>query len=101
MSLLSSRFRTVRQDVSRFAARLAAPLRSSNPKAAVRWLRIAGRYATRLDPVHRELVDHYRRLEERMAAVAIGEDLVNRFGDEPDAWMILGECYAAAYRPRD
>ena len=96
---MASLFDPLRQAVFRFAAGRAARL--SNPRAAARWLRRACRVAPGFDKVHRDLVAYYRATGDRLAAVAVAQEAVNRFGETPDAWMLLGECYQAAFRPRD
>jgi tetratricopeptide (TPR) repeat protein len=96
MATLSQSFR---QAVFRYAANRAA--RITNPRKAARWLRLACRTAPRFDRVHRDLIAYYRTTGDRLAAVAAAHETVTRFGEVPDAWMLLGECYQAAYRPRD
>lgn len=91
----------IRQALSRYAAARAARLEIRRPKAAERWLRLACRLAPRFDAAHRDLCAHLRRLEDRLGAVAVAQEAVKRFGTSPDAWMLLGESYQAAYRPRD
>ena len=87
--------------VFRHASRRATDLQASRPKAAERWLKIACRLAPKFEMVQRELTAHVKRTEDRLAAVRVAEEAIRRFGDSPDAWMLLGECYVAAYRPRD
>jgi tetratricopeptide (TPR) repeat protein len=94
-------FVTARQSLSRFAARRATRLEIRRPKAAERWLRVSCRLAPRFDFVHRDLCAHYRRLEDRLAAAAVAQEAVRRFSTSADAWMLLGECYLAAFRPHE
>src|SRR5262245_60432847 len=90
-----------RQSLSRGAARRAAELQTTSPRAAERWLRFSCRLSPRFDTVHRDLCEHYRRLDNRLAAAAVAQEAVRRFGKSAEAWMLLGECYQAAYRPHD
>jgi tetratricopeptide (TPR) repeat protein len=57
--------------------------------------------APTFDFVHRDLVAHLRRTDDRLGAAAVAHDVVQRYGGSVEAWMLLGECYVAAYRPRD
>jgi tetratricopeptide (TPR) repeat protein len=101
MTLASRVLSNTRQSLSRIAASRATQLEMRRPKAAEHWLRISCRLAPRFDFVHRDLCAHYRRLENRLAAVAAAQDAVRRFGTSVDAWMLLGECCLAAFRPHD
>lgn len=91
----------VRRSLARVAARRAARLEIRRPAAAERWLRAACRFAPRFDFVHRDLVAHYRRRDDRLAALAAARAALARFDQSADAWMLMGEAYVAAYRPRD
>ncbi len=90
-----------RQALSRFAARRAARLETRHTRGAERWLRLACRVAPRFDFVHRDFAAHFRRLNDRLRALAVARDAVRRFNKSPDAWMLLGESYLAAYRFRE
>ncbi len=87
--------------VCRFAARRAARMEIRKPRAAERWLSLACRVAPRFDFVHRDLCAHYRRTGERLKAMAVASDAAQRFGDSPDALMLLGEYCVYAYRTHD
>ncbi|MBI4503166.1 MAG: hypothetical protein HY700_18675 [Gemmatimonadetes bacterium] len=92
---------SARQALSRYAAGRAARLETRRPKAAERWLQLSCRLAPRFDFVHRDLCAHFRRLNDRLRAVATAQDAVRRFSHSPDAWMLLADCYLGAFRPRD
>ena len=92
---------SARQALSRYAAGRATRLERHRPKAAERWLKLSCRIAPRFDFVHRDLCAHFRRLDDRLRAVSAAQDAVRRFGNSPDAWMLLADCYLAAFRPRD
>ena len=98
---MSLSLQSLRLALLKHATRRATALESKRPKAAERWMRIACRVAPKFDFVHRDLVAHLRRSDNRLGAVKAAEDAIRRFGDSPDAWMLLGECYVAAYKPRD
>ena len=90
-----------RRAASRFAARRAARLEIRRPAAAERWLRLACRLAPRFDFVHRDLYAHFRRLNDRLGALAAARDALRRFDRSAEAWMLQGEAYLGAFRPRD
>ena len=101
MRLVEGTIFRARRALSRFAGRRAARLESRDPTSAVRWLRLACRVAPEFDFVHRDLVAHLRRMDDRLGAADAAHDVVQRYGGSIETWMLLGECYVAAYRPRD
>jgi tetratricopeptide (TPR) repeat protein len=92
---------SARQSLSRSAAGRATRLETRRPKAAERWLRVSSWLAPHFDFVHRDLCAHFHRLDDRLAALAVAQGAVKRFGSSADAWMLLAECSLAAFRPRD
>ena len=42
-----------------------------------------------------------RRADDRLGAVGIALGVAQRFGDSPQAWILLGEAYVGAFRPDD
>jgi tetratricopeptide (TPR) repeat protein len=98
---MSLSLQSLRLALVRYATRRATKLEGSRPHAAEWWLRLACRLAPTFDFVHRDLVAHMRHSDDRLGAVKVAEEAIRRFGDSPDAWMLLGECYVAAYKPRD
>ena len=90
-----------RRALARAAARRAARREARWPRDAARWLRLACRLAPRFDFVHRDLCAHYRRHNDRLAALAAARESARRFDQSPDAWILLGEAYLGAFRHRD
>ncbi len=90
-----------RRALSRAAARRAARREARNPAAAGRWLTLACWLAPRFDFVHRDLCAHYRRQNDRLAALAAARTATRRFDRSADAWVLLGEAHLGAFRPRD
>jgi tetratricopeptide (TPR) repeat protein len=90
-----------RRALARAAARRAARLEARRPGDAARWLRLACRLAPRFDFVHRDLCAHYRRQDDRLAALGAALDAVRRFDQSPEAWILLGEAYLGAFKHRD
>lgn len=90
-----------RRALARLAGRRAARLEARAPRAAGRWLALAGRLAPRFDFVHRDLCAHYRRQNDRLAALAAAQAAARRFDHSADAWILLAEAYLGAFRHRD
>lgn len=90
-----------RRSLSRVAARRASRLEARRPRVAGRWLALACRLAPRFDFVHRDLCAHHRRQNDRLAALAAALAAVRRFDRSADAWVLLGEAYLGAFKPRD
>lgn len=91
----------LRRSLSRLAGRRAARLADRKPRAAQRWFRLACRLAPEFSDAHRGLVALLRKADDRLGAAAVAQEAVRRYGGTPETWMLLGECYVAAYRPRD
>ena len=101
MNPLRRAWRGTRAGVSRWAARRAARLESAHRAAAERWLGVASRLAPEFGGAHRELVAARRRADDRLGALAIALHVARRYGDTPEAWILLGEAYVGAFRPGD
>jgi len=91
----------LRRTLARVAARRASRLEARYPRAAARWLSWACRLAPRFDFVHRDLFAHHRRQNDRLAALAAAQAAAKRFDQSADAWVLLGEAYVGAFKPRD
>ena len=50
---------------------------------------------------HPALVRLRRAIEDRWGAVAAAQDAVERFPENPDAWMLLGEAFQMVFRQHD
>lgn len=101
MESLSRFFFRLRRLAERAASSRARRLVDRDRGAAERWLRLAARLAPSFSPVQRELVAHYLRHDDRLAALAAARQAARRFDESSDAWMLLGEAYLAAFRPGD
>ena len=101
MHPLRRAWRATRAAASHWAERHAAHLATARPAAAERWLRRAARLAPELSAAHRELVAARRRADDRLGALAVAQQVVRRFGDSPEAWILLGEAFTGAFRPDD
>jgi len=101
MNPVTQAWHRTRAAASRWAARRAARLTPAQPAAAERWLRVAARLAPDFSAAHRELVAARRRAADRLGAVAVAQRVVRRFGDSPQAWILLGEACVGAFRPDD
>lgn len=101
MESVSRLFFRLRRLAERAASWRAKQLAEGDRGSPERWLELAARLAPSFSPVHRELVAHYRRRDDRLAALAAAQEAARRFADSSDAWMLLGEAYLAAFRPGD
>src|SRR5213594_1604020 len=83
-------FRSLRSSLARFAVRRADF-----------WLRLACRFTPVLAEAFPALVRLLRAIEDRWGALAAAQDATDRFSENPDAWMLLGEAYQMVYRQKD
>src|SRR5438309_5955381 len=93
--------RTLRSALARFAVRRAAACQRFAPKRADFWLRMACRFTPVLAEPYPALVRLRRAMEDRWGAVATAQEGTQRFPDNPDAWMLLGEAYQMVFRQKD
>ena len=93
--------RSLRSSLARFAVRRAAACQRFAPKRAAFWLRLAcGLTPVFADP-YPALVRLRRATEDRWGAFAAARVGTERFPDNPDAWMLLGEAYQMVFRQKD
>src|SRR5437016_7877467 len=85
--------RSLRSSLARFAVRRAAACQRFAPRRADFWLRLACRLTPGFADSYPALVRLRRATEDRWGAVAAARDGTERFPDNPDAWMLLGEAY--------
>src|SRR5438093_13735241 len=94
-------FRSLRSALARFAVRRAAACQRHAPKRAAWWLEMG----CALTPVFAEpypaLVRLRRAIEDRWGALAAAQEAVERFPENPDAWILLGEAYQMVFRQQD
>jgi tetratricopeptide (TPR) repeat protein len=93
--------RKLRSGLARFTVRRAAACQRHAPRRAGLWLRLG----CTLTPVFAEpypaLVRLRRAIEDRWGALGAAQQATNRFSENPDAWMLLGEAYQMVYRQKD
>ncbi len=92
-------FTTLRRSLSGFAARRAA--RSATTGDAARWHRLACSLTPSLIPSFRLLTDLLRQRDDRWGARALAQQAAERFPEESEAWMLLGEAWLAVYRHQE
>src|SRR2546426_3655386 len=94
-------FRSLRSALARFAVRRAAACQRHAPKRAAWWLEIG----CALTPVFAEsypaLVRLRRAIEDRWGALAAAQEAVERFPENPDAWLLLGAAYQMVFRQQE
>ena len=90
---------SLRQSLASFASRRAAA--AGSPRIAERWHRLACALAPSLVPSHAALAGLLRAREQRWAARTVAQEAAERFPQNPDAWMLLGEAWQHVYRPRE
>lgn len=93
--------RRLRSALARFTVRRAAACQRHAPRRASWWLRLG----CLLTPVFAEpypaLVRLRRAIEDRWGAVAAAQEATERFAENPDAWMLLGEAYQMVFRQKE
>src|SRR5881296_3364389 len=94
-------FRSLRSSLARFAVRRAAACQRFAPRRADFWLRLACRFTPVYAEAYPALVRLLRAIEDRWGALAAAQDATDRFSENPDAWMLLGEAYQMVYRQKD
>src|SRR3990172_2411435 len=93
--------RKLRSALVRFTVRRAAACQRHAPRRAAWWLRLG----CLLTPVFAEpypaLVRLRRAIEDRWGALSAAQEATDRFQENPDAWMLLGEAYQMVFRQKD
>jgi tetratricopeptide (TPR) repeat protein len=90
---------SLRRSLAGFAARHAA--RSETAGGAARWHRLACALTPSLIPSFRLLTDLLRQRDDRWGARALAQQAAERFPEESEAWMLLGEAWLAVYRHQE
>src|SRR2546426_3739259 len=93
--------RSLRSALARFAVRRAAACQREAPKRADLWLRLGCALAPTFAESHPALVRLRRAIEDRWGAVAAAQQAAQRFPENPDAWMLLGEAWQMVFRQQD
>jgi len=87
---------TLRRSLAGLAAQRAA--HAATAGGAARWHRLACAVTPSLIPSFRLLADLLRQRDDRWGARALAQQAAERFPDESEAWMLLGEAWLAVYR---
>ena len=90
---------SLRQSLADFAGRRAEASRTA--RAAVRWHRLACAVAPSFVPSYRLLVERLREGDDRWAARALAQGAAERFPENSDAWMLLGQAWLGVYRHQE
>src|SRR3989442_8678379 len=85
----------------RFAVRRAAACQRHAPKRAAAWLRLACSWAPAFGEPYVALVHLSRAMEDRWAALETAQEATERFHENPDAWMLLGDASQMVFRQRE
>lgn len=93
-----SRVAIMRRRLARRAHRHGLALIDISPERALRWLGVAAWLAPAFGEEHRDFLRVLRGGADRWRAVERARQLVARFADSPDAWLLLGEAYLGVYR---
>jgi tetratricopeptide (TPR) repeat protein len=90
---------SLRRSLAGFAARRAARFETAG--GAARWHRLACALTPSLIPSFRLLTDLLRQRDDRWGARALAQQAAERFPEESEAWMLLGEAWLAVYRHQE
>lgn len=91
-------WRSLEAALTRFAGRRAAACQRHAPGRADWWLRLGCAVTPTFAEPFRTLVHLRRSRDDRLGAVAAARAAIDRFPENPDAWMLLGEAYEMAFR---
>src|SRR3989475_8059380 len=90
-----------RAALARFAVRRAAACQRHAPQRAAAWLRLACSWTPGFGEPYVALVHLSRALEDRWGALATAQEATERFPENPDAWMLLGDASQMVFRQRE
>ena len=93
--------RALRSALVRFTVRRAAASQRDAPRRADWWLRVGCTLSPVFGECYPALVRLRRAIEDRWGAVTAAQDAAERFPQNPDAWMLLGEAFQMVYRQHD
>jgi tetratricopeptide (TPR) repeat protein len=93
--------RSLRSGLVRFTMRRAAASQRDAPKRADWWLRIGCAITPAFAECYAALVRLRRAIEDRWGALAAAQEAAERFPENPDAWMLLGEACQMVFRQQD
>ena len=92
---------TLRGALARFTVRRAARAQRRAPRWADLWLRLGCALSPSFGEAHTALVHLRRTADDRWGAVAAAQDATERFPDNPDAWMLLGDALQMVFRQKE
>src|SRR5256884_6403752 len=93
--------RSLRSALARFAVRRAAASQREAPKRADLWLRLGCALTPAFADTYPAVVRLRRAIDDRWGAVAAAQQAAQRFPENPDAWMLLGEAWQMVFRQQD
>jgi tetratricopeptide (TPR) repeat protein len=93
--------RALRSALARFAVRRAAACQRHAPRRADRWLQLGCALAPGFAEPYPALVRLRRAIEDRWGALAAAQEGVERFPENPEAWLLLGEACQMVFRQHE
>src|SRR5574342_168080 len=93
--------RSLRSALVRFTVRRAAACQREAPKRAALWLELRCALTPTFAESYPALVRLRRAIEDRWGALAAAQEAAERFAENPDAWMLLGEAFQMVFRQQD
>ncbi|HYT03984.1 MAG TPA: hypothetical protein VEM13_03795 [Gemmatimonadales bacterium] len=93
--------RSLRSALARFAVRRAAACQRHAPKRADWWLQLACALTSVFAEPYPALVRLRRAIEDRWGALAAAQEATERFPENPDAWLLLGEACQMVFRQQE
>src|SRR5437867_3860981 len=94
-------WKRLRAALARFAVRRAAACQRHAPQRAAAWLRLACSWTPGFGEPYVALVHLSRALQDRRGALATAQEATQRFPENPDAWMLLGDASQMVFRQRE
>src|SRR5436190_1007269 len=94
-------WKRLRAALARFAVRRAAACQRHAPQRAAAWLRLACSWTPGFGEPYVALVHLSRALQDRWGALATAQEATQRFPENPDAWMLLGDASQMVFRQRE
>ena len=93
--------RALRSALARFTVRRAAACQRHAPKRADRWLQLGCALVPVFAEPYPALVRLRRAIEDRWGALAAAQEAVERFPENPDAWLLFGEACQMVFRQKE
>src|SRR5207249_11744726 len=93
--------RSLRSAFARFAVRRAAACQRAAPKRADLWWQLGSALTPTFAESYTALVRLRRAIEDRWGALAAAQEAAQRFPENPDAWLLLGEACQMVFRQQD